>query len=99
MDGAVVSRAVALWLGWQRVAWPQRDEQRVVGHFGAEDAAEVMPLVLAWEDDFYGSDAHLSAPDLAAMGEQAASRFRSLHPEATAQAVDALAWAYTFDHK
>jgi hypothetical protein len=58
-----------------------------------------MPLVLAWELDFYDSDAHTSATDLAAMGDEAADRFRARHPEATQDAVDALAWSYTFDDK
>lgn len=99
MEGERVSAAVALWLGWREVAWPQRDEQRVVKRLGVDHAVAVMPLVLAWERDFYDSDAHTFATDLVAMGREASERFRALHPEATEEAVEALAWAYTFDYK
>lgn len=94
-----MSQAVALWLGWQLTAWPQRDEQRVVAHLGVDGAVAVMPLVRAWEDDFYRSDARSTAPGLVEMGEKASAHFRSAHPEATEEAIDALAWAYTWDYK
>ncbi|HEY0168235.1 MAG TPA: hypothetical protein VGB75_14425 [Jatrophihabitans sp.] len=98
MDGATVSQAVALWLGWKQTSWPQPDEQRVVGRLGADEAAAVMPLVLAWHRDFYESDP-FSAGSLVEMGDQASARFRALHPEATDEAVHALAWAFTWDYK
>ena len=47
----------------------------------------------------YASEAHATARNLVEMGELASARFRDRHPEATEQATEALAWAYTFDWK
>lgn len=85
--------------GYGSTSSPSRDEQRLVGHFGSEGAADLLPQVRALEDDFYASDAHQTAPDLVSMGEAAANRFRELHPEIPEEAVQALAWCYTFDYK
>ena len=43
---------------------------------------------------FNASDA-----DLSEAGMQAASEFRALRPEVSDEAVDALAWCYTYDWK
>jgi hypothetical protein len=47
--------------------------------FGSEEAADLLPQVRALVDDFYASDAHLTAPDPASMGDAASRRFRELH--------------------
>jgi hypothetical protein len=94
-----ITEAVCVWLGWRLTAWPQRDEQRLVSHFGDDEAVALLPLVRRWEDDFYRWDAAESGPDLASMGATAAADCRRLHPEATEEAAEALAWAYTVDHK
>jgi hypothetical protein len=96
---ALVSEAVALWLGWGVTSWPQRDEGRLAARFGAVAAADLLPLVRAWEEDFYASDSRLTARNLVEMGGLAAEEFRSRRPGATETAVEALAWAYTYDYK
>ena len=96
---ARVSEAIVVWSGHGVTAWPQPDEKRLVARFGEDQALTLLPAVTRLYDEFYESDAHLSAPDLRAMVEAAAVRFRELHPEVSAAAVEALTWCYTFDWK
>ena len=98
-DDAAVSEAIVLWTGYGRTTWPARDEERLVVEFGSELATELVPLVRQREDDFYRSEARLTAVDLETMAAVASAEFRALHPETTVEAVAALAWCYTFDYK
>jgi hypothetical protein len=97
-DPKIVSDAIVVWTGRGERSWPSRDEQRVVDRFG-ELASDLIPVLHRLEGEFYESDAHLTAVDLVEMGKLAVARFRSLHPELTDEAVEALAWCYTFDNK
>ena len=94
-----LSEAVVTWTGWGRTPGPARDERLVVEAFGADEAADLMPMIRQLEDDFYASDARFSAPDLEQMGEAAAADFQVRHPEISEAAVKALAWCYTYDYK
>jgi hypothetical protein len=96
---SLVGEAVVVWSGYGSTSWPSRDEQRLIERFGSEKAADLLPQVRALENDFYGSDAHLTAPDLVSMVEVASNRFRELHPDVPEGAVLALRWCYTFDYK
>lgn len=98
-DPDLLSKALIVWTGWGHARWPSRDEHRLVEHFGGDLAAELLPELHRLESEFYDSDAHTKVADLAEMGNIAARRFRDLHPELTSDAVDALKWCYTFDHK
>jgi hypothetical protein len=98
-DPALVSEAIVLWTGWGRKRRPSRDEAALVEHFGEPLALDLLPVLRVLEDDFYASTAHSTAPTLAEMGDQAAADFRWLHPEVSEDAVQALAWCYTFDFK
>ena len=66
---------------------------------GADAAAELLPRVRALEEDFYATDARLKAPDLVVMGRMATDDFRRKHAEISDEAVEALAWCYTWDYK
>ena len=99
LDSSVITRAIVVWLGWGRASWPERNEDSLVGEFGAAAAPDVLAEVRRLEDDFYASEASNVAPDLQTMGEQAAAEFRSKHPEVGEEAVRALAWSYTYDFK
>lgn len=99
IDGVAASRAVVVWTGYGRSSWPARDEERLVSEFPLELATELVPVVRRLEDDFYRSDAHLTAPDLETMASVASAAFRTLHPEISDDAVAALAWCYTYDYK
>jgi len=96
---SLVGEAVVVWTGYGSTSSPKREEYRLVERFGAEMAADLLPKLRALEDDFYASDARLTAPDLVNMGTVAATRFRELHPDIPEEAVQALTWCYTFDYK
>lgn len=95
----VLSQAVVVWTGWDTATWPRRDEHRLVEEFGADAAATLLPLVRGLADDFYATDAHLTVAGLSEMGAVATARFTARHPEISDEAVKALEWCYTFDHK
>ncbi|MDG4838486.1 hypothetical protein O7631_18390 [Micromonospora sp. WMMD967] len=99
MDSEIMTRAIVVWTGWGRTPWPDRDEVSLVAEFGPELAVGVLSEVRRLEDEFYSSEASRAALDLKAMGEQAAAEFRETHPEIGEEAVQALAWSYTFDFK
>ncbi len=94
-----LSRAVTVWTGWGRATSPLREDDVLIAEFGEGSAVGLLPQVRALEEDFYRSNANHTAPDLVTMGEQAAAEFRSVHPEVAEDAVQALAWCYTYDFK
>ena len=79
--------------------FPVREDDHLVAEIGANEAVDLLPRIRAVEEDFYRSDAHLTAPTTELMGQLAARRFREIHPEISEDAVSALAWCYTFDFK
>jgi hypothetical protein len=99
MNPALLSEAIVVWIGFHREAWPNRDDQRVLDRYGPEEGSALLEAVHALDEDFYASDAKWSAPNLVAMGDQASAEFHARHPEIDELAVQALAWAYTFDYK
>ena|SRR5215469_18108742 len=99
VDAALVSDAIVVWTGWGDTSWPARDNARLVHRFGSQLAADLVPRIRQLEDDFYASDARFTVADLAEMGMVAASQFRQRHPETSEDAVQALAWCYTYDYK
>jgi hypothetical protein len=58
-----------------------------------------MPVLRRLESEFYESDARFTVAGLAQMGVEAAARFRALHPELTQDAIESLAWCYSYDFK
>lgn len=98
-DPETISEAIVMWTGWGDTAWPARDDQRLVDRFGSDARADLLPVVRQLEAEFYESDAHLTARDLVAMGMEAGDLFQRLHPELSRDAVRALVWCYTFDHR
>lgn len=94
-----LSRAIVQWTGWGSAVSPVRDDSRITGHSGNEGVAALVQQVHSLEEDFYRSNAYLTAPDLATMGAVAAGEFRQGHPDISDDAVAALAWCYTYDYK
>lgn len=88
-----------LWTGHGTRSWPHRDDAALVEEFGEARGARLLVALRSLEADFYSSDAHMTEPDLRAMGDRAAEEFRSRHPDAPSALVDALAWCYSFDYK
>ncbi len=98
-DPKIVSAAIVAWTGKGVSSHPRRDERRVIAALGEKRASAVLPVVFELEREFYESDARHTTADLAMMGDVAAERFRRAHPELSDEALAALTWCYTFDHK
>jgi hypothetical protein len=94
-----LNRAIVVWTGWSDSAWPLRDDARVVAQLGPDEAATLLPQIHSLTDEFYESDARHKGRDLAEMADFATADFRARHPELSDDAVEALAWCYTFDYK
>jgi RimJ/RimL family protein N-acetyltransferase len=99
LNPSLISEAIVLWIGSHRFAWPQPDDQRLLDAYGQARGRALINAVHALKAEFDESDAKRTAADLVAMGERAASEFHARHPEIADAAVEALAWAYTYDHK
>lgn len=99
MDQTLITDAIVLWLGYGRRAWPYRNDQAVLDAYGADRGERVLQVLHELADDFFASNASVTAPDLVSMGDQAASEFRLRHPDIGEQAVKALAWDYTYTYK
>ncbi len=99
IDETSLNEAIITWTGHGRSPSPTRDVNSLVEAYGEERARELFPIIKRLEDEFYASDARHSARTLQETGDLAAARFRELHPELWEEAVQALAWCYTFDHK
>ena len=95
----VISEAIVVWTGWGKEPRPIRDERLVVEHFGPDRAQDLVRILRRLEEQFSESDARFTVADLAEMGDVAAQRFRQLHPELTQDAIEALAWCYSYDYK
>jgi hypothetical protein len=98
-DPARISRALVVWIGKGESAWPDHDDARLIRNFGADDAAELLPALRAIEDEFFESDARDRVADLGEMARAAAAEFRDKHPEIAEDAIDALAWSYSYANK
>ena len=98
-DLSRLSEAMVVWTGWGELSFPARDTQRVVARFGLDAALELMPKIRELEDQFYASNARFTVEGLKEMGDEAARQFRSRHPGLISEeAVEALAWCYTYDY-
>lgn len=75
-----LSKAVAIWTGYDSASSPTRDDNSIARAFPAQNTADLLQVVKALEDDFFRSNAHETAPSLAEMGNLAASEFRRLYP-------------------
>ncbi len=99
VDCDLVGRAVIVWTGWGRAAWPLRDDDAVVASLGPKAAAAVLPLVHRLAAEVDGMDAHSRALDVATMADLAELEVHRRHPRLNDDAVRALVWCYTFDHR
>jgi hypothetical protein len=98
-DSNIVSEAIVVWTAWENSSWPRRSDERIIERFGDALGRTLCTEVRRLSHEFYESDANMRFADRGAMGRCAAARFRTLHPELTDPAVDALAWCYMYDNK
>ena len=95
----VLTEAMLVWTGWEKEAYPHRDDSRVLNHFGAKAGAELLPVLHSLAREFYMTDARDVADGLQEMGTIAAEQFKKKHPEVADEIVEALVWCYTFDFR
>ena len=98
IDPKKLQEAVILWTGYGNT-FPSRDEQVFMASFLGEGAEKMMKTVIALEDDFYKSEAHLKANSLKEMATMAEADFKKKHPNLPTKISDAFSWCYTFDYK
>jgi hypothetical protein len=53
LDPLLVSRAIVVWIGKGKSAWPHRDKERLVQEFGIDLAARLHPVVKELVDEFF----------------------------------------------
>ena len=99
MNPQLISDAILTWTGRRTAPSPLRDDALVLAQFGGLVGKKLLEDVHALEDDFYRSDAYLTAPDLETMRRQSVEDFMTRHPELPPEIAEALAWCYTFDYK
>lgn len=67
--------------------------------FPVDEAVRLATVIKGLEEDFYKSQAHLTAKNLCEMKVIAFSDFKRLHPELPEDIANAFAWCYTFDYR
>jgi hypothetical protein len=98
VDSEELSRAIVVWSGWADATVPIRDDARLAETFG-DKADRLSEQIREAENQFYASDARDRTPDLDEMGRRAVADFRRKRTDLSDDAVDALAWCYTYDYK
>ena len=97
-DADRVSEALVIWEG-PIPSFRHDGERALAARFGAQGAAELLPIVRALHDEFFASDARDVAANLEEMGDRAIADFKRKHPEISAEALNVLANHYTFAFK
>jgi len=99
LDSPALIEAVRIWSGFGECSWPTRDDSRLRSRLGFAEAERMLPIIKKLEADFYLSDAHLRASDLAEVGKLAKTEFQRLHPNVDEEIANIFVWCYTFDWK
>jgi hypothetical protein len=99
VDDDLLNRALLIWTGWSEIGVPNVDEQRLVDALGEEESLDLLPRLQALYEDFFTSNAHLTAPALPEMADEALRQFRERHPEISLEAAERLANIYAFAYK
>ncbi|RYG13769.1 MAG: hypothetical protein EON96_12290 [Caulobacteraceae bacterium] len=99
MRNGDLSEAVTLYLGYGSHAWPHRDAGRVTARFGLLKglglAAEAKRL-----DDIVGTGSiDWTVDDLSSATTRVRLRAAEVTPTLSEDALDALAWAFSYDCK
>lgn len=99
IDFGALKKAVLAWTGYKSATYPDRTETALNDAFSSDEISKLMPIVIAFEEAFYESQAHLTAPSLEEMGKIAKAEFLAKYPNLPVEVADAFAWCYTFDYK
>lgn len=94
-----IGDAIVLWTGFDQHFHPLRRDELITEHYGHETAAKLLPIIHKIANDFYSSNARYIAANLVDMEKLSSQQIITKYPELPKEAVRALAWCYTFDHK
>ncbi|HEY1957436.1 MAG TPA: hypothetical protein VGH28_17580 [Polyangiaceae bacterium] len=94
-----LNAAIVFFLGHRRASWPQRDEAALAREFGPERAAFLREKIDALRAEIAAVEIDWATCSLASAGEAARRAMRDRHPELADEALDALAWEFTYDWK
>lgn len=97
-DAGQLSEALVLWIG-QVPALGHDGKAALVGRYGAQAAAQLLPILSALEEDFARTNAADVAGDLRQMHQLAFDDFKRKHPEISDQAVHLLAARYSYANR
>jgi hypothetical protein len=78
---------------------PSRDDARLAKTLGDATSAKLLPVIKSLEEDFYSSDARLTAVNMQEMARLSSEHFKRRHPTVADEIVEAFAWCYTFDYR
>jgi len=97
-DAAQVSEAVVIWIGPVPNLGYDR-EAALSKRFGAQVAAQLVPIVRELQRDFYDTNAARVAADIREMHTLAVDDFKRKHPEISEDAAHALAANYVYSNR
>ncbi|MFN3856626.1 MAG: hypothetical protein ACK4RV_02675 [Caulobacter sp.] len=97
MSDVDLSRALILFLGFGRQAFPAADEAAVIDVFGAKHAAGLLEGVRAILADLRALPIEWSRHDLSSAARWARQEMRPRYPGLSEPALSALEWKFTFD--
>lgn len=99
IDREKLEKAVVVWTGYESEMCPTREDCSVVDAFSKEEAALLLQEIKVLEDEFYKSDAHITAANHAQMRDQAVADFKRMYPNLPEKISAAFGWCYSFDHR
>lgn len=97
-DPGQLSEALVLWIG-EVPALGHDGEAALAERYGAQAAAQLVPILSALEEDFARTNAADVAGDLRQMHQLAFDDFKRKHPQVSDQAVHLLAARYTYANR
>jgi hypothetical protein len=93
----LLAEAFAVWTGKGVSPMPKRNDERLIAHFGARVAQDLLPVIKSLEKDFYEAAQENISMDLNDMIEAASAAFRRMHPDISEDVVKILDWCCSYD--
>jgi len=93
----LLAEAFAVWTGKGVSPMPNRNDERLIAHFGAKVAQDLLPILKSLEKDYYAAAQESMSADLNEMIVAASATFRRMHPDITEDVVKILDWCCSYD--
>jgi hypothetical protein len=92
-----LSRGVVFYLGYGERSAPLPDPQRVVAEFGPQRGEELVTTIQALVAEVMAAPVDWASETLSSATDDAHDRMHRAHPELADDAVQALAWIFSWD--